>query len=51
MSKSITAIAVFTGPKINGSVKFTEEENSHLIRIDVDIVGLKKKCITRLSRS
>jgi hypothetical protein len=42
MSKQVTAIAVFTGTKITGSVKFTEETNSGPIRIDVNLVGLKK---------
>ena len=45
MSKQVTAIAVFTGAKINGSVKFTEESNSGLIKIDVNLVGLKKNAL------
>ena len=45
MSKQITAIAVFTGPKINGSVKFTEEQSNNLIQIDVNLTGLKKNAL------
>jgi Cu-Zn family superoxide dismutase len=45
MSKQVTAIAVFTGTKINGSVKFTEEPNSSLIQIDVNLSGLKKNAL------
>jgi Cu-Zn family superoxide dismutase len=45
MSKQITAIAVFTGPKINGYVKFTEEQGTNLIQIDVNLSGLKKNAL------
>ena len=38
--KPITAIAVFVG-EINGNVKFTEELNEGLVRIDLNITGLK----------
>jgi len=45
MSKQITAIAVFTGPKITGTVKFTEEQGNNLIQIDVNLTGLKKNAL------
>ena len=38
--KPITAIAVFFG-EINGSVKFTEDLNEGLVRVDLNITGLK----------
>lgn len=38
--KPITAIAVFFG-EINGAVKFTEDLNEGLVRIDLNITGLK----------
>jgi Cu-Zn family superoxide dismutase len=40
--KPITAIAFFDGPTIKGSVKFTEELETGEVRIEVDLVGLKK---------
>lgn len=45
MSKQITAIAVFTGSKITGTVKFTEEQGNNLIQIDVNLTGLKKNAL------
>jgi Cu-Zn family superoxide dismutase len=45
MSKPITAIAVFVGPKINGSVIFTEEIDTGLVKIDVSLTGLKKNAL------
>jgi Cu-Zn family superoxide dismutase len=45
MSKQVTAIAVFTGPKITGTVKFTEEQGNTLIQIDVSLTGLKKNAL------
>jgi len=45
MNKQITAIAVFTGPKITGSVKFIEEQGNNLIQIDVSLTGLKKNSL------
>ena len=45
MSKQVIAIAVFTGPKITGTVKFTEETSSGLIQIDVNLTGLKKNAL------
>jgi len=42
MSKPITAIAVFNGPTIKGTVKFTEEKDSKMVQIDVNLSGLKK---------
>lgn len=45
MSKSITAIAVFDGPTIKGTVKFTEEQESGLVEIEVYLSGLKKNSL------
>jgi Cu-Zn family superoxide dismutase len=39
---SIKAIAVFPGPKIKGTVCFTEDLTNGRVIIDVDLVGLKK---------
>jgi|LakMenE01Jun11ns_1017448.scaffolds.fasta_scaffold9901355_2 Cu-Zn family superoxide dismutase len=44
-SKPITAIAVFNGPTIKGTVKFTEDHNSGQVQIDVNLVGLKKNAL------
>jgi len=44
-SKPITAIAVFNGPTIKGTVKFTEDYNSGQVQIDVNLVGLKKNSL------
>ena len=44
-SKPITAIAVFNGPTIKGTVKFTEDYNSGQVQIDVNLVGLKKNAL------
>jgi Cu-Zn family superoxide dismutase len=41
-TKAIAAIAVFDGRKIKGTVQFMEEENGRRVRIDVDLIGLKK---------
>lgn len=41
-SKPIIAIAVFNGPTIKGTVKFSEEHGSSLVQISVNLVGLKK---------
>jgi Cu-Zn family superoxide dismutase len=41
-SKPISAIAVFNGPTIKGTVKFTEDNVSGQVQIDVNLVGLKK---------
>jgi Cu-Zn family superoxide dismutase len=41
-SKPISAIAVFHGKKINGTVKFTEDIEKNLVNIDIDLTGLKK---------
>jgi Cu-Zn family superoxide dismutase len=38
----IKAIAVFPGPKIKGTVCFTEDAHSNSVIVDVDLVGLKK---------
>ena len=40
--KPITAIAFFDGHTIKGTVKFTEELETGEVRIDVDLMGLKK---------
>jgi len=42
MSSIIKAIAVFPGPKIKGTVCFTEDSRNNAVIIDVDLVGLKK---------
>jgi len=42
MSSLIKAIAVFPGPKIKGTVCFTEDLANNTVIIDVDLVGLKK---------
>ena len=43
MSKiPIYAIAVFDGTKIKGTITFTEILQDHLVKIDVNISGLKK---------
>jgi Cu-Zn family superoxide dismutase len=39
---TVAAIAVFDGRKIKGTVQFTEEDNGRRVRIDVDLIGLKK---------
>ena len=44
-SKPITAIAVFNGPTIKGTVKFTEDIGSGQVKIDVNLVGLKKNSL------
>ena len=44
-SKPITAIAVFNGPTIKGTVKFTEDYNSGQVQIDVNLIGLKKNAL------
>jgi len=48
MSKSyqpISAVAVFNGPKIKGTVHFVEDSNpnSNLVHININLEGLKKK--------
>lgn len=40
--KPITAIAVFNGPTVKGTVKFTEEPGSSLVQIELHLSGLKK---------
>lgn len=40
--KPIQAIAVFNDKKIKGVVRFTEDLKRNLVRIDIDIEGLKK---------
>ena len=46
MSKPITAIAVFNGPTIKGTVKFTEQQNSsNLVQIEVNLSGLNKNAL------
>jgi len=40
--KPISAIAVFSGPKIKGLVHFTEDIQNERIIIDINISGLKK---------
>jgi Cu-Zn family superoxide dismutase len=45
MSKPITAIAVFNGPTIKGTVKFTEQLDSNLVQIDVNLSGLNKNAL------
>lgn len=46
MSKPITAIAVFNGPTIKGTVKFTEkQDSSNLVQIDVNLSGLNKNAL------
>ena len=45
MSKPITAIAVFNGPTIKGTVKFTEQQDSNLVQIDVNLSGLNKNAL------
>ena len=42
MSNPISAIAVFSVKLIKGTVKFTEDTNSNLVKIDVNLTGLKK---------
>ena len=39
----ITAIAVFVGPTITGHVKFFDNLDDNLVKIDVNLTGLKKK--------
>jgi Cu-Zn family superoxide dismutase len=45
MNKPISAIAVFTGPSIKGTVTFTEENNSKIVKINVNLTGLKKNAL------
>jgi Cu-Zn family superoxide dismutase len=45
MSKPIIAIAVFSGPTIKGTVKFTEDIETKQVQIDVNLVGLKKSAL------
>jgi Cu-Zn family superoxide dismutase len=45
MSDPITAIAVFNGPTIKGTVKFTEKLDTGQVEIDVNLVGLKKSAL------
>lgn len=47
-SKPISAIAVFTGPKIKGTVHFVEDSNpnSNLVHIKINLEGLKKMHFT-----
>ena len=45
MSKPITAIAVFNGPTIKGTVKFTEDQDSDQVKIDVNLTGLDKNAL------
>ena len=45
MSKPITAIAVFDGPTIKGTVKFTEDTGSGQVKIDVNLTGLDKNAL------
>jgi Cu-Zn family superoxide dismutase len=45
MSDPITAIAVFNGPTIKGTVKFTEKQDTGQVEIDVNLVGLKKSAL------
>ena len=46
MSKPITAISVFNGPTIKGTVKFTEQQNSsNLVQIEVNLSGLNKNAL------
>lgn len=44
MSEIISAIAVFNGKKVKGTVKFVETSTSSVI-IDIDIQGLKKNSL------
>ncbi len=44
-SKPITAIAVFNGPIIKGTVKFSEDYDSGQVQIDVNLTGLKKNAL------
>ena len=37
-----TAIAVFVGPTIKGYVKFSDNSQDNLVKIDVNLTGLKK---------
>ena len=39
----IIAIAVFVGPTIKGYVKFSDNADDNLVKIDVNLTGLKKK--------
>lgn len=45
MSKPVTAIAVFSGPTIKGTVKFTEDIESKQVQIDVNLTGLDKNAL------
>jgi Cu-Zn family superoxide dismutase len=46
MSKPITAISVFNGPTIKGTVKFTEQQDSsNLVQIEVNLSGLNKNAL------
>ena len=45
MSKPIIAIAVFDGPTIKGTVKFTEDAGSGQVKIDVNLTGLDKNAL------
>ena len=45
MSKPIIAIAVFDGPTIKGTVKFTEDIESKQVQIDVNLTGLDKNAL------
>ena len=38
----IIAIAVFVGPTIKGYVKFSDNADDNLVKIDVNLTGLKK---------
>lgn len=40
--KPIQAIAVFSDAKVKGFVYFTEDLKNNLVRVDVNIIGLKK---------
>jgi len=40
--RPIAAVAVFDGRKIKGTVRFTEEDDGRIVRIDVDLIGLKR---------
>jgi Cu-Zn family superoxide dismutase len=45
--KPISAVAVFTGPKIKGTVHFVEDSNpnSNLVHIKINLEGLKKNAL------
>ena len=45
MSNPITAIAVFDGPTIKGTVKFTEDRDTNQVKIDINLTGLDKNAL------